>query len=150
MPIYEYQCEKCRKLFNFLVRNITTHKTPVCPKCGHPKMTRAISRFAALKAAYKGSSESNAPAGPPGGMPEMPPGMPDMSGLDENDPRSLGRMMRQMADQTGETLDPQMNEVIRRLESGEDPEKIEEMLGDELGAGGPGGPGTPDNTLYEG
>ena len=43
--------------------------------------------------------------------------------------------------------------MCRRLESGEDPEKIEAEMGDLLGdegAGGVGGPGgAPDNTLYE-
>ena len=47
MPIYEYQCEQCRKVFSFLVRNVATHQPPTCPGCGHGKMTRALSRFAA-------------------------------------------------------------------------------------------------------
>ena len=74
--------------------------------------------------------------------------MPDLAGLDEKDPRSLGRMMRKMAGEAGEALDPQMEEMVRRLESGEDPEKIEESMGD-LPGGERGLGGAPDNTLYE-
>jgi len=49
MPIYEYECEKCRRVLNFLVRNAKVHKPPACPKCGHKKMHRVLSRFAAVK-----------------------------------------------------------------------------------------------------
>jgi hypothetical protein len=62
--------------------------------------------------------------------------------LNENDPRSLGRMMRRMADETGEDLGPEFGEVVSRLEKGEDPEAIEksmpelaEMGGDDGGMG---------------
>lgn len=142
MPIYEYQCEKCRKVSNFLVRNMSAHKPPACPKCGHAKMSRLFSRFAAVGGRGKTGDDA-------GG--ELPPGL---DGLDENDPKSLGRAMRQMAAETGEAMPPEMDEMCRRLEAGEDPEKIENEMGDLLGdegAGGPGGPGgAPDNTLYEG
>jgi len=152
MPIYEYQCEKCRKVSNFLVRDVGKHKAPACPKCAHPKMSRLVSRFAAPSAKAKSSTESAAGARPEGGGP--PGDMPDLSaleGLDENDPRSLGRAMRKIAEGSGETLPPEMDEMCRRLESGEDPEKIEEEMGDLLGdeGGGPAGAGE-DDTLYEG
>ncbi len=69
--------------------------------------------------------------------------------LDENDPRSMGKFMREMAKQMGEPLDAEMDEVCRRLESGEDPEKIEEDMGDNLdGMGGAGR--SDDSTLYDG
>ena len=141
MPIYEYRCDDCERIYNFLVRSVNAHKTPACPKCGGKRMNRVLSRF----------SMSRAPAGKPGadagGGEGMPP-MPDLGGLDENDPRALGRMMRKMAGEAGETLDPQMEEMVRRLESGEDPEKIEESMGP-LPEGEGGSGGTPDNTLYE-
>jgi hypothetical protein len=56
-----------------------------------------------------------------------------MSGVDENDPRSLARFMRKMADETGEDLGPEFEEVVGRLEAGEDPESIEDAMPD-LGA----------------
>jgi putative FmdB family regulatory protein len=144
MPIYEYQCDKCRKVSSFLVRNVNTHKPPACPKCGHPKMARWLSRFAAPKRGA--SSHENAPSTTPG-----PGSMPDMAGLeglDENDPRSMGRVMRKLAQETGESMPPEMDEMCRRLEAGEDPEKIEAEMGD-LGEEGMGPGGADDDTLYD-
>jgi putative FmdB family regulatory protein len=158
MPIYEYECAKCGRVSSFLVRNVSAHEAPKCPKCGHPKMSRAISRFAAAKggrkdeggAAGAGGFAPDADAAGPGGPDDEGGGpMPDLSafeGLDENNPRSMGRAMRQLAGQTGEALDPEMEEVCRRLEAGEDPEKIEDRMGDALGGGGGGG----GDELYDG
>jgi len=147
MPIYEYQCEKCRRVSSFLVRNVAAHQPPACPKCGHPAMTRAFSRFAAPK----GGAKKSAPAGEPalaaaGGA---PPDMPDLGGVDENDPRAMGRMMRQMAAQSGESLPHEMDDVARRLESGENPEDIEADLGEEFGGESDGGGAGGDDTLYD-
>ncbi len=161
MPIYEYQCEQCRRILSFLVRNVATHKTPVCPKCGYPTMTRAVSRFAAPKGGKKPAAEPAAGGSPPTGGPpgggDIPPGMDrllsEAEGLGENDPRAMGRFMRKMAEQTGGPMPAEMHEVVRRLEAGEDPDQIEEQLGDTLGAepgGGLGDRGARDNTLYEG
>lgn len=158
MPIYEYQCEKCGRTFNFLVRSVTSHKPPACPKCGVGLMTRVLSRFAAPKRAGKKSRDEAPRAdgstpGMPSGGPELPPGMENLmaeaEGMDESDPRAMGRFMRKMADQSGDPVPPEMHEMIRRLESGEDPEKIEEQMGDVLGDEAGGGPGGGD-TLYDG
>ena len=46
MPIYEFACPKCRKIFNFLSKKVAPERRPSCPKCGHPKLTRQVSAFA--------------------------------------------------------------------------------------------------------
>jgi len=51
-----------------------------------------------------------------------------MSGLDENDPQSMGRWMRKMAAESGEDMPPEFDEVVGRLEAGEDPENIEKSM----------------------
>lgn len=56
----------------------------------------------------------------------------EMEHLDENDPKAMAMAVRKMTELAGEPVTPAMEEMIRRLESGEDPEKIEEDLGDEL------------------
>ncbi len=133
MPIFEYECGKCRRVSSFLVRNPAGHQPPACPRCGHPDTTRVFSRFASVKSGRAG------PAGGDG------PDLATLDGLDENDPRSLGRAMRKMAEETGEPIPPEMDNMMRRLEAGEDPEKLgAEMEG--LEGGGPAG----DDTLYEG
>ena len=60
--------------------------------------------------------------------------------MDESDPRQLGRLMRRMSEITGEPMEEEMQEAVRRLEAGEDPDKVEEDLGDLLAtrAGGSG------------
>ena len=158
MPIYEYRCAACRRALNFLVRSIAGHQPPVCPKCGHAKMERVLSRFAAItggaRADAEPSSINHPPSSmpPPGGAADIPPGMErllaEAEGMDETDPRAMGRLMRQMAAASGEPMPDELSAVVRRLEAGEDPEKIEEQMGDEAG-GGPGAPDGADNTLYE-
>ncbi|HEY3340369.1 MAG TPA: hypothetical protein VGK81_00055 [Anaerolineae bacterium] len=71
--------------------------------------------------------------------------MSELGGLDENDPRSLGHFMRKMADQTGEEMGPEFNEIVGRLEKGEDPEKIEQSMGDLFGDSGAPGDGMMDD-----
>jgi hypothetical protein len=77
--------------------------------------------------------------------------------MDENDPRAMARAVKKMTELAGEPVTPAMEEMIRRLEAGEDPDRIEEDLGDALedemdGAGGGGftGPVPPrkDSGLY--
>ena len=49
------------------------------------------------------------------------------------DPRQMGQLMRKMAEMTGEIMDEGMEEVIRRLEEGADPDELEDTMGDLLG-----------------
>lgn len=87
---------------------------------------------------------------------DMPPGMEKLmaaaEGMDENDPRAMGRLMRQMAAEVGEPMPAEMNEMVRRLEAGEDPEQIEADMGDFMetdGGGGDFGGSGGDDTLYD-
>jgi prephenate dehydrogenase len=81
----------------------------------------------------------------------------DMGRLDENNPRHMAHMMRKMQEALPADMMPkEMNEAIRRLESGEDPEKIEEDMGEvfdqfmgDEGGGGKGGGYTKDGGLYD-
>ncbi|MCJ7738608.1 MAG: hypothetical protein MUQ10_15065 [Anaerolineae bacterium] len=60
----------------------------------------------------------------------------DLPDIDENDPKAMGHWMRKMSAEIGEDLGPEFDEVVGRLEAGEDPEKIEESMPDLLGDGG--------------
>jgi hypothetical protein len=53
-----------------------------------------------------------------------------LAGLDESDPRSIARWMRKMSQETGEDMGPEFDEMVDRLEAGEDPEEIESSMGD--------------------
>jgi hypothetical protein len=77
----------------------------------------------------------------------------DMESIDENNPRQLGAIMRRLTDATGEPIDAAADEMIRRLEAGEDPDAIEEKMGDVLpdDGGDPmyGGAPSYDDGLYD-
>lgn len=57
----------------------------------------------------------------------------EMAGLDENDPRAADHLMRRLAETTGMELNEGMQEAIRRMEAGEDPDQVEAELGDVMG-----------------
>jgi putative FmdB family regulatory protein len=167
MPIYEYACPKCRVIFNFLSKRINPDRLPVCPKCGNKKMRRQMSSFAMPRGLKEPAAS---PAGDDNGpMPDMddPKIMRamaelerDMSHLDENNPKHMAHLMRKMKDAMPAGMMPKEIEVaIKRLEAGEDPEKIEadmgnvlgEMMGPEDGGGdtGFGGSYARDGGLYD-
>jgi len=149
MPIYEFACPKCRVIFNFLSKKVNPEHTPKCPKCGNPRLSKQVSRFAAPKGvpepkAASDVADENGPA-PDIDEARMERAMTelerDMDHLDENNPRHMAHMMKKMKDMMPPgTMPKEMDIAIKRLEKGEDPEKIEEDMGDVLGdfMGGPG------------
>ena len=56
----------------------------------------------------------------------------DLDSLDENDPKQGAQLMRRLFSATGMPVAGGMEEALRRMEAGEDPEKIEEEMGDVL------------------
>lgn len=59
----------------------------------------------------------------------------DMAHLDENNPKHMAHMMRKLKEIMPQgTIPKEMDVAIKRLESGEDPEKIEADMGDVFGA----------------
>src|SRR5207249_2172709 len=164
MPIYEFACPKCRRIFNFLSKRLNPDRLPICPRCGNKKMLKQMSRFAMTKGLKEPAAKSDDAGEEP--MPDMddPRVMRamselerDMEHLDENNPKHMAHMMRKMKDLMPPGIVPkELDVAIKRLEAGEDPEKIEEDMGDLLGdfmggeEGGPGGGGyAHDSGLYD-
>jgi hypothetical protein len=56
----------------------------------------------------------------------------EMEGIDENNPRQMAHFLKRLKDVTGMNLGSGMEEVIRRLELGDDPDKIESEMGELL------------------
>jgi len=132
MPIYEFYCPDCHRVFSFLSRTVDTRKVPPCPRCSRAELTRRVSPFAISK----GRKEE---AAKPGGPPDvdearlervMESMAGDIEGIDENDPRQGARFMRRMFEAAGLPVAGGMEEALRRMEAGEDPEKIEAEMGD--------------------
>ena len=163
MPIYEFACPKCRKIFSFLSKRLNPDRLPVCPKCGNKNLKKELSRFAMTRGLSEPTAEGG--TGDEGPMPDMnDPRVArvmaemerDMGQLDENNPKHMAHMMRKMKDiMPAGTMPKEMDIAIKRLEAGEDPEKIEadmgDVLGDFIGEGGAGGGGgySKDGGLYD-
>jgi putative FmdB family regulatory protein len=134
VPIYEFYCRHCHRVMSFLSRAVNTEKTPACPHCGRGDLSRRASAFAISKGR---KDEPQAEALPPGlDDARLEKAMESLAGdldsLDENDPRQGAQLMRRLFSATGMPIQGGMAEALKRMEAGEDPEKIEEDMGDTL------------------
>jgi len=134
MPSYEYRCQTCRRRFDLFMSYEDYGKLEV--RCPHCEGTDVVRRIGRIRFARSDESRLESMADPA-----------SLEGLDE-DPRSLGKMMRQMSREVGEEMPPEFDEVVHRLEAGQSPDEIEEEIPDLGGmgdddSGGPGfgGPG---------
>jgi len=121
MPNYEYKCLTCGQRHHvFLTYAEYDTAEPHCPNCQSTSLKRLINRVGVAK-----SEDAR-----------IDSLMDDssLSGLDEEDPRALGRFMRKMSNEMGEDMGDEFNEVVDRLEKGESPEAIEQSMPD-LAAG---------------
>jgi putative FmdB family regulatory protein len=128
MPIYEYRCDDCRHRVSVFWRTISEGQaaSPSCPRCGGTSLSRLVSRVRVIRSEGDRLDDLS--------------GMDDFPDLDEDDPRSLGRWMRKMKDEMGSDIDGEMgaefDEVVGRLEAGEDPESIEKSMPELMGDAG--------------
>ncbi len=169
MPMYEFYCRECNRIYTFYSRTINTEKRPPCPKCNRPDLERMISPFAVRRRSggKGGDGETGENAAPPIDESRMEQAIEALAseaeGIDENNPRQAATLMRKFSDLTGLRLGDKMEDAISRMEAGEDPESLEKEMGDldendlfKLDEGGPSGgaarmhaaPGR-DETLYE-
>jgi putative FmdB family regulatory protein len=116
MPYYPYRCLDCKKRFEIFMTYSEYGSVPVtCPNCSSQNVQRRINRVRIAR-----SEESRLE------------NLSDFDAFDglEDDPRSLGKMMRKMSHEMGEEMGPEFDEVVDRLESGQSPEDIEAALPD--------------------
>ncbi|MCB1225595.1 MAG: cytochrome C [Verrucomicrobiales bacterium] len=139
MPIFEYYCPENHTLYQFLTRN-PAHRdiVPLCPQDPSFHMEKRVSRFAIIGRAKEESDDDPFAGIDDAKMEAMMMDLEkDMTGMDDDnpDPRQLGHVMRKMTDLMGDKAPAELREMVRRLEAGEDPEKLEE----EFGGGGEDG-----------
>ena len=90
MPIYEYECQDCRKRVSILVLRPSAAAAPVCPVCGGSALSRLMSRFATVKsedARLDSLADSSS-----------------FGDLDEENPASVARFMKKMGREFGDDL----------------------------------------------
>ncbi len=135
MPIYEFYCLDCHTVFNFFSSRIDTAASPACPRCERAGLQRKPSRFAT----FSQTTNSDTDDDPMDGLDEsrlegaMESLMHEMGGMEnEEDPRAMGHMMRRFSELSGLEMGDRMEELIVRMEAGEDPESLEQEMGGEL------------------
>jgi putative FmdB family regulatory protein len=115
MPVYEFRCQDCRRLVR-LTYSFSEYEqaTPTCSHCGSQALRRRIGRIALAR----------------GDEARMDSLLDDdaLANISEDDPRALGRLMRQMSSEMGEDLGEEFGEVVDRLERGQSPEQIEQAM----------------------
>ncbi len=134
MPIYEYYCRENHTVYQFYAKTLAQGRTtPKCPDNPAYRLEKVISAFAVTSGA--GKAEPATALNPAAGDARMDAAMGalerEFAHVDENDPKAMARMMRRMSEVSGEKLDGGMEEVVRKLEEGADPDSLEEQLGGE-------------------
>jgi putative FmdB family regulatory protein len=109
MPIYEYQCDACRKRTTLFIRSISNPEPARCQHCGSDRLTRLISRIATPKSEEARLESLADPS--------------SLGNLDESDPKSMARFMKKMAGEMGEDFDEGMMAEMDETAAGagEDP-----------------------------
>jgi len=153
VPIYEFYCPDCDTLYNFFSSRVDTAAQPDCPRCGRPRLERKPARFAALTGGAgggEGGDEGDELAGIDderlGAAFESALG--EMEGAGGDDPQAMARLFRRVGEAAGLEPGPQLEEMMRRLEAGEDPERLEEEMGDAFDDPAGDGEGDPLADLF--
>ncbi len=123
MPNYEYRCLNCKRRFEvYMSYSEYDKRSLLCPHCESEEVRRHIGRIRIARSEESRLEDLADPS--------------KLAGL-EDDPKALARMMRQMSGEMGEDLGPEFDEVVDRLEAGQNPEEIEEAMPD-IGGGDEG------------
>lgn len=91
MPIYEFRCEDCGRISEFLILRLNEPFSPYCKRCKSNKMTKVISKVRVIR-----SEESRL---------ESLADPSKWGDIDENDPKSIAKWMKKMGKEMGEDMD---------------------------------------------
>jgi len=116
MPIYEYQCNDCGKVSEFLIIKTGEAFTPQCKRCKSKKMTRVLSRVRVVRSEESRMESLADPS--------------KWSGLDEKDPKSMARWMKKMGKEMGEEMGEDLDQMVDEVMEEERASKSEEGLED--------------------
>ena len=119
MPAYEYICDKCHQYFSLHISYAQYgHVAAACPHCGSEKVTRRIEKVRVARSEDTRLQQFNE--------------MADVRKVEgaEEDPAEIGHMLRKMSQESGAEMGEQFNEVVDRLEHGQNSVDIENDLPD--------------------
>lgn len=106
MPIYEYRCQQCRRVSSFLILNLTEPFSPVCRHCGGEALDRILSRVHVRLSEDTRMERLADPA--------------VWGGMDENDPKSVARMMKKMGQEMGEDFPGEVDQMVEEAMDAQD------------------------------
>lgn len=138
MPIYEYYCPDNHTIYQFYAKTLAQGQTtPKCPDNPRFRLKKVVSAFAITSGGAPADEnaeakrlESTAEAAEDARLDrEMEKVDQEFADADEHDPRAMGRMMRRMSEIAGGKMDGRLEEVVRKLEEGTDPDALEDRMG---------------------
>ncbi len=109
MPIYEYRCQDCRRISSFLILNRDAPFTGACQHCGGRALERILSRVNVRLSEDTRMERLADPA--------------QWGGLDEQDPRSMARMLKKMGEELGEDFPGEVDQIVEEAMESEAPGK---------------------------
>ena len=98
MPIYEYRCEDCGKISEFLLIKSDEIFVPRCKKCKSKKMSRVLSRVRVVRSEERRMESLADPS--------------KWGGLDEKDPKSMAKWMKKMGKEMGEDMGEDVDQMV--------------------------------------
>ena len=107
MPIYEYHCPDCGKRSSVLVLSQNVSPPTSCKHCRGSRLERVMSRFASPKSEEARMETLADPT--------------KYGDLDENDPKSMARMMKRMGEEMGEDFGDELDAAMEDGEQAEEP-----------------------------
>jgi putative FmdB family regulatory protein len=91
MPIYEYRCEECGRISEFLFIKTNEVFVPQCKRCKSKKMSRILSKVRVIRSEESRMESLADPS--------------KWGDLDERDPKSMAKWMKRMGKELGEDMD---------------------------------------------
>lgn len=98
MPIYEYRCEDCGKISEFLVIKMDEAFVPQCKKCKSKKMSRVLSRIRVIRSEESRMESLADPS--------------KWGDLDEKDPKSMAKWAKRMGQELGEDMGEDVDQMV--------------------------------------
>jgi putative FmdB family regulatory protein len=102
MPIYEYRCEDCGRISEFLLIKTDEIFVPQCKRCRSKKMSRVLSKVKVIRSEESRMESLADPS--------------KWGDLDERDPKSMAKWMKKMGKELGEDMEGMDEEVDQAIE----------------------------------
>ena len=112
MPIYEYRCEDCGKISEFLFIKTDETFIPQCKRCKSKKMSRVLSKVRVIRSEESRMESLADPS--------------KWGDLDERDPKSMAKWMKKMGREMGEDMEGMDEELDQAVEEEMNAESKEE------------------------